>query len=131
MFICYYNTGLPGPPGVPILTVTNQTTLTLTWTPPWPHPISDYTVTMLNLTSGQQSQWTTCDEYLVVQRGIEGRGQCNELVFTVVAETEIGSSENSSKTTGGFPKGSFNMVVTDVTYQTLFLNQCTFCFYRI
>ena len=60
---------------------------------------------MLNLTSGQQNQWTTCDEYLVVQRGGEGRGQCDELVFIVLAETAVGSSENSSNTTGGFPKG--------------------------
>ena len=52
---CVYNTGPPGPPGAPTLTVTNLTTLTLTWTAPWPHPILDYTVTMLNLSSGQQN----------------------------------------------------------------------------
>ena len=103
---CVYNTGLPGPPGAPTLTVTNLTTLTLTWTAPWPHPILDYTVTMLNLSSGQQNQWKTCDEYLVVQRGEEARGQCDELVFTVLVETAVGSSENSSKTTRGFPKGT-------------------------
>ena len=89
--------------------MTNLTTLTLTWTAPWPHPILDYTVTMLNLSSGQQNQWTTCDEYLVVQRGGEAGGQCDELVFTVVAETAVGSSKNSPNTTGGFPKGSFKL----------------------
>ena len=67
---------------------------------------------MLNLTSGQQNQWTTFDEYLVVQREEEGRAQCDVLVFTVVAETAVGSSENSSNTTGGFPKSSFKIVVT-------------------
>ena len=101
-----YNTGLPGPPGAPTLTVTNLTTLTLTWTAPWLHPILYYTVTMLNLSSSQQNQWTTFDEYLVVQRGEEGRGQCDELVFTVLADTTVGSSENSPNTTGGFPKGA-------------------------
>ena len=36
---------------------------------------------MLNLTSGQQNQWTTFDEYLMVKKGGgEVGGQCNELV---------------------------------------------------
>ena len=102
----------PGPPGAPTLTVINLTTLTLTWTAPWPHPISDYTVTMLNLTSGQQNQWTTFDEYLVVKRGEEEvEGQCNELIFTVEAETDVGSSGNSPNTSGGFPKGSWKLLL--------------------
>ena len=78
---------------------------------------------MLNITSGQQTQWTTCDEYLVVQRG-EERGQCNELVFTVLAATTVGSSETSPNTTGGFPKGSFknrcNCNITNTAYNLLY-----------
>ena len=65
---------------------------------------------MLNLTSGQQNQWTTFDEYLVVKRGGEEvEGQCNELVFTVEAKTDVGSSGNSPNTSGGFPKGTINI----------------------
>ena len=94
--------GPPGPPVAPSVTVTNLTALTLTWTAPWPHPVTNYTVTMLNLTSNQITQWTTCDEQLVL-RG--GGGQCDELVFTVEAETDVGSTGPSTNTTGGFPRG--------------------------
>ena len=93
----------PGPLVAPSVTVTNQTALTLTWSAPWPHPVTNYTVTMLNLTSNQITQWTTCDEQLVL-RG--GGGQCDELVFTMEAETDVGSTGPSTNTTGGFPKGT-------------------------
>ena len=95
--------GPPGPPVAPSVTVTNLTALTLTWTAPWPFPVINYTVTMLNLTSNQITQWTTCDEQLVL-RG--GGGQCDELVFTVEAETDVGSTGPSTNTTSGFPKGT-------------------------
>ena len=97
-------TGPPGPPVAPSVTVTNLTALTLTWTAPWPFPVINYTVTMLNLTSNQITQWTTCDEQLVLRGG--GGGQCDELVFTVEAETDVGSTGPSTNTTSGFPKGA-------------------------
>ena len=34
-----------------------------------------------------------------------GGGQCDELVFTVEAETDVGGTEFSMITTGGFSKG--------------------------
>ena len=99
-------TGPPGPPGAPSVTVTNLTALTLTWTAPWPFPVTNYTVTMLNLTSNQITQWTTCDEQLVL-RG--GGGQCDELVLTVEAETDVGSTGPSTNITTGFPKGALTV----------------------
>ena len=36
------------------------------------------------------------------------RGQCDELVFTVEAETDVGSTGPSTNTTSGFPKGTAN-----------------------
>ena len=33
-------------------------------------------------------------------------GQCDELVFIVEAETDVGSTGPSTNTTGGFPKGT-------------------------
>ena len=36
----------------------------------------------------------------------QGGGQCDELVFTVEAETDVGSTGPSTNTTGGFPKGT-------------------------
>ena len=96
--------GPPGPPRAPTLTVNNLTALTLTWTAPWPHPISNYTITMLNLSSGQESRWTACEEQFVMRGG--GGGQCDKLQFTVEAETEVGSSGPSPNTEGGFPRGS-------------------------
>ena len=35
-----------------------------------------------------------------------GGGQCDELVFTVEAETDVGSTGPSTNTTGGFPRGA-------------------------
>ena len=95
--------GPPDPPGAPTLTVTNLTALTLTWTAPWSYPISNYTITMLNLSSNQESQWTAYEEQFVVRGG--GGGQCDELLFTVSVETEVGTTGPSPNTTGGFPKG--------------------------
>ena len=102
-------TGLPGRPEAPILTVTNLTTLTLTWTAPWPHPISNYTVTVTNTSSGLVNQFIANEEQFVLRRG-EGGGQCDELVFTVEAETDVGSSGFSPNTTGGFPNGLFCII---------------------
>ena len=82
--------------------MTNLTALTLTWIAPWPHPISNYTVTMFNLTSGEATQWTVFEEGYIFTVDKE-QGQCDELVFTVEAETDVGSSGISPNTTGGFP----------------------------
>ena len=97
--------GPPGPPVAPSVTVTNLTALTLTWTASWPHPVTNYTVTMLNLTSNQITQWTTTEKRYVLTNE-QGGGQCDELVFTVEAETDVGSTGPSTNTTGGFPKGT-------------------------
>ena len=107
-----------------------MTTLTLTWTAPWPHPISNYTVTVTNTTSGLVSLFTVDEEQFVLKEGggggggsgadgqgggegVVGKGrggQCDELVFTVEAETDVGSSGTSPITTGGFPKGKIHSV---------------------
>ena len=46
-----------------------MTALTLTWTAPWSHSITNYTVTMLNLTSSEMTQWTTTDTKFVLSGG--------------------------------------------------------------
>ena len=57
---------------------------------------------MLNLTSGEATQWTVFEERYILTVDKE-QGQCDELVFTVEAETDVGSSGVSPNTTGGFP----------------------------
>ena len=57
---------------------------------------------MLNLTSGEATQWTVFEEEYIFTVNKE-QGQCDELVFTVEAETDVGSSGISPNTTGGFP----------------------------
>ena len=100
------HTGPPAASGAPTLTVNNMTALTLTWTAPWSLPISNYTVTVSNTSSGVVSQFTVAENQFVLRRGGEGGGgQCDELVFTVEAETDVGSSGTSPNTTGGFSKG--------------------------
>ena len=110
------NPGPPGPPVGPSVTVTNLTALTLTWTAPWPLPVINYTVTMLNLTSNQITQWTATEERYVLTNEQES-GQCDELVFTVEAETDVGSTGPSTNTTSGFPKGT---VLTSIVQLYLF-----------
>ena len=95
--------GLPGPPEDFTVQVTNMTALTLTWTAPWPHPISNYIVTMLNLSSSQKSKWGTNENQFVLRGG--GGGQCDELQFTVKAVTEVGNSTGSPPARKGFPMG--------------------------
>ena len=58
--------------------------------------------------SGLVNQFTVNVEQFVLRRG-EG-GQCDELMFTVEAETDVGSSGSSPNTTGGFPNGLFCIV---------------------
>ena len=102
-------TGPPGPPAVPTVQPSNLTALTLTWTAPWPFPVINYTVTMLNLTSNQITQWTATEERYVLTNEQE-RGQCDELVFTVEAETDVGSTgPSTNSSTSGFPKGKANI----------------------
>ena len=105
-----FSPGPPGPPEAPKLTLTNMTAIKLTWAAPWPFPVSNYTITMLNLSSGQESQWTTFEERFVLMGGEEG--QCGELQFTVEAKTDVGRSGPSPNTTGGFPIGDWKKTTT-------------------
>ena len=57
---------------------------------------------MLNLTSVEATQFTVFEEGYIFTVDKE-QGQCDELVFTVEAETDVGSSGISPNTTGGFP----------------------------
>lgn len=83
--------------------MTNLTALTLTWTAPWSLPVNNYTITITNTSSGLVSQFTVDKEQFVLRGG----GQCDELVFTVEAETDVGGNGTSPNTTGGFPEGLF------------------------
>ena len=64
---------------------------------------------MLNLTSNQITQWTTTEERYVLTNE-QGGGQCDELVFTVEAETDVGSTGPSTNTTGGFLRGTNRVI---------------------
>ena len=107
--------GPPGHPGDFKVQVTNLTALTLTWTAPWSHPISNYIVAMLNLSSGQQEHWTTTKEQSVL-RGGGGESQCHSLQFTVKAVTVVGSSSDIPPIQKGFPMGMQFAAVQTVHY---------------
>ena len=65
---------------------------------------------MFNLTSGEATQWTVFEEGYIFTVDKE-QGQCDELVFTVEAETDVGSSGISPNTTGGFPTCEKNTLI--------------------
>ena len=47
--------------------------------------------------------------------GVGGEGQCDELLFTVEAETDVGSSGTSPITSGGFLKGKVHSIKHKLT----------------
>ena len=85
---------------------------------------------MLNLTSGEAIQWTVFEEGYIFTVDKE-QGQCDELVFTVEAETDVGSSGLSPNTTGGFPtckkntflKSNYGMFFSYVQLLVLWMRQ--------
>ena len=105
------------------MTLTNQSTITLTWTAPWLHPITNYTVAVTNTSSGLVSLFTVDEEQFVLKGGVggsggggvRGGGQCDKLLFTVEAETDVGSSGTSPITTGGFLKGKVHSIKHKLT----------------
>ena len=84
---------------------------------------------MFNLTSGEATQWTVFEEGYIFTVDKE-QGQCDELVFTVEAETDVGSSGISPNTTGGFPtckkhiiRSNYDMFFSYVQLLVLWMRQ--------
>ena len=96
----------PVAPNPPVITLLNATVMSVSWSAPWIHPIQSYTL-HISSNSFENTVTTSSTNYVLNKRNIT---ECEVVNFTVRANTEIGSSEFSSKTVKGFPTGIYVMV---------------------
>ena len=96
------STGPPSPPESPKVSVKDESTLAVSWTTPWPFPVSDYTLRMLNASTSELiGLWVTNNTEIMVNK--TWSSECDQLVFTVEAFTDVGSTGPSQPTMAGFP----------------------------
>ena len=100
-----YSIAPPTSPDPPIVTIINLTTLKISWSPPWTHPVNNYTLFITNNNTGITMNYTTVNTQYIVYDS-----ECNVLVFTVSANTDVGNSGLSGKTVKRFPKCEFKYV---------------------
>ena len=101
-----YSIAPPTSPDPPIVTIINLTTLKISWSPPWIHPVNNYTLFITNNNTGIIMNYTTVN----TQYRVYDNSECNVLEFTVSANTDVGNSRFSEKTINGFPKCEFKYV---------------------
>ena len=84
-----------------MVTVFNLTTLNISWSSPWTHPVNNYTLFITNNNTGITMNYTTVNTQYILHN--EDNNECNVLEFTVSANTDV---ENglSEKTVKGFSK---------------------------
>ena len=98
----------PTSPDPPIVTIINLTSFIILWSPPWTHPVNDYTLFITNNNTGFTMNYTTVNTQYILYN--EDNSECNVLDFTVSANTDVGNSGLSEKTFKGFPKCEFKYV---------------------
>ena len=103
-----YSIAPPTSPDPPIVTIINLTTLKISWSPPWTHPVNNYTLFITNNNTGITMNYTTVNTQYILYD--EDNSECNVLEFTVSANTDVGNSGLSEKTVKGFPKCEFKYV---------------------
>ena len=116
----YLSLAPPTSPDPPIVTIINLTTLNISWSPPWTHPVNNYTLFITNNYTGITMNYTTLNTQYIIYD--EDNSECNVLEFTVSANTDVENSGRSEKTIKGFPKCEFNITI----YLLLIVNYNTF-----
>ena len=104
----YLSLAPPTSPDPPIVTIINLTTLNISWSPPWTHPVNNYTLFITNNNTGITMNYRTVNTQYILYD--EDNSECNVLEFTVSANTDVGNS-HSEKTIKGFPKCEFNITI--------------------
>ena len=95
----------PDPPLSPNITAMSNTLLYITWSPPWPHPISDYTLFVRNNVTKEEFNYTTTQAYYELTKESHNFSVCQVLYISVLTNTEVGSSGKSDESSYGFIKG--------------------------
>ena len=89
----------------------NNTSILISWSPPWPHPINGYQLTVINSTSGrnQQVEYSVRDDSFVLNNpsGFE----CNHLSVVVQANTDVGITALKNFKNISFFKGLLLLLV--------------------
>ena len=104
----YLSLAPPTSPDPPIVTIINLTALNISWSPPWTHPVNNYTLFITNNNTGITMNYTTVNTQYILYN--EDNSECNVLEFTVSANTDVGNSGLSEKTVKRFPKCEFKYV---------------------
>ena len=100
-------TGPPASPDRPLITVINLTSLLISWSPPWPHPIDSYVLSYTsNITAEINVTLPSNTTQFVLRKSSES--DCIVYSVKVLAVTDVGPSEFSNVTYTGFPKGIIN-----------------------
>ena len=98
-----FNTALPNPPSPPTATIVNVTTMNISWSPPWQHPVESYNLSITNEASNETHEISTSIRSYIFSKG--STSDCTVFSFRVSAVTDVGTSELSNATYKGFPKG--------------------------
>ena len=109
LLYCHVCVGPPSPPEPPSVSVKDESTLAVSWSAPWSFPIAHYTLRMINASSSELiGLWVTNSTELLVNK--TQSFNCDLLLFTVEAFTEVGSTGPSEVTVAGFPTSEFIVI---------------------
>lgn len=76
----------------------NTTSILVTWTPPWPHPVNHYAISVNNTVT-----YTVRTTSFIIYRMNTSIDECHGINITVTAGTDVGSSPPSLPFITGFP----------------------------
>ena len=89
----------------PKIDVLNSTIMYVEWDPVWTHPVNQYTLIVYENATDTTTIYTTTDTSYIVSRYIVSV-DCSELEFSILAETDLGTTDKSAAAIKGFPKGT-------------------------
>ena len=101
----------PESPSPPTVRPHNYSSLSISWTPPWSHPVNYYTLFINSSNNNETFSFTTTEINFDLMKESHNFSTCEELYFSVAASTDVGLSERSNKSTYGFIKG--NIIYTN------------------
>ncbi len=107
-----YCVALPDAVKRPSVLKMNNTSILISWFPPWPHPINGYQLTVINNTSGRNQlvEYSVRDNSFLLNNpsGFE----CNHLSVVVQANTDLGITPPDNFNNLSFFKGLLLLTIS-------------------